>query len=527
MVSTPFTPAFDALTKKTLDRLHIPGVSFSVVHNQHTCTKGYGYAQRDPPKPVDAATLFYAASTTKAHLCAAWALYIASDANTSQPQAQHITFSTPLADIIREDFVLSDSNRTTQVTLEDAVSHRTGLPPHELSYGYGDKRTAKGVTRNLRNLPFANPLRAKFQYCNTPFMAASYALEVVTGKPLAEFLREALWDPLDMQHTYGGYGEASAAVEEKGYVLAKGYTWTKLPSDADEQDGQLVEEPYMDFPEVSGAGWVISTAADYAKWMRCFLDPASGPLSEAVIKEVWTPRTIVPPDDGGDSVPFEGMMSYGLGWFVCMYQGHTLYWHTGGLTGAGSYVVLVPGLKWGVTFLTNGHDGAAKLKGLAIELLDQALGIPEDERTGRERAEEGLLEGYREMAESYRNARSRLYPDAPSSTPTVPLTLPAEAYAGKYRNGAYGPLTFTVNKYDDDGKVGLQCEMFDRTWRNTWAIRHVNAEAWLASRASGSSPIRTAFRVQSKVGVDGRVAGFGVAMEPSMPEHFFWFERDA
>ena len=184
IMSSPFTSRYDKLVEHSSKQWHIPGIAIAVVHGSDTWTKGYGLAQQDPPKPVEPSTLFYVASTTKAQLCAAWEIYIRSEANQSKPESERITWSTPLATIIRDDFVLCDPIRTIQITLEDAVSHRTGIPRHEASYGYEGVKTPKELTRNLRNLYLHNELRTNFEYCNTPFVAASHALETLTGKPL-------------------------------------------------------------------------------------------------------------------------------------------------------------------------------------------------------------------------------------------------------------------------------------------------------------------------------------------------------
>ncbi|KAK5128678.1 hypothetical protein LTR85_000011 [Meristemomyces frigidus] len=538
MPPSPFTPDFDATVDKALDRWHIPGVSFSVVHGEDTWSKGYGYAQLRPEsKPISPQnTLFYAASTTKAQLCAAWAIYIASDANKAKPANQQISFATPLANIIREDFVLADPIRTVQVTIEDAVSHRTGLPRHELSYGYADKKTVRGLVRNLRNLPFHNELRTEFEYCNTPFVAASHALETVTGKSLADYLREVLWEPLGMGRTYGGYGEAAGAVQKASsgaaaLVLAKGYTWTKLPSDPDESQGHFEEEDSMDFPEVSGAGWVISTADDYAKWMRCWLhlpstsgNTSASPLTADMIKELWKPRSIVPQSDH-DSAPFDGIMTYGLGWFVCTYKGRMVYWHPGGLTGAGSLVVLVPDIQWGVTFFTNGDNGGGKLKGLAVELLDRALGVPGSERTGMERTDDAVLKLYEDMSGGYEKARAERF-EAVQSTKAkkVEFTLPIEQYAGTYRNRAYGPLTFTAT--GSTSPVSLLCNISDRTWVRVMRLEHVNAQYWFATMSGKYSPLKSGAKAEVRLGVDGTVEAIGVAMETSLPDELFWFEKE-
>lgn len=44
-------------------------------------------------------------------------------------QFPEVQWTTPVANLIGDDFVLSDS-RTNQVTVEDILSHRSGLPPY-------------------------------------------------------------------------------------------------------------------------------------------------------------------------------------------------------------------------------------------------------------------------------------------------------------------------------------------------------------------------------------------------------------
>lgn len=250
MPSNPFNERFDTLVDQQLERWHTPGISFAVVHGDDSWSKGYGIAQL-PSTPVDKDTLFYAASTTKAHLCAAWALYIESKSNKGKPKDQQISFSTPLADIIRDDFVLFDTIRTSQITIEDAVSHRTGLPRHELAYGYEGVGTPRELVRNLRNLPLRTPLRSTFEYCNTMYVAASLALETFYGKSLAQILRESLWTPLGMRDTFAGYDEAAKAVAS-GAIVARPYIFSKSPGDTDEHSGELVEQRHISLREVSG-----------------------------------------------------------------------------------------------------------------------------------------------------------------------------------------------------------------------------------------------------------------------------------
>lgn len=129
--------------------------------------QGYGIATY-PSTPVTPKTLFYGASTSKAFTAAALSIMIASgnySIPSSSPLQGHGTatldWTTPIAALIPDDFVLMDDPwATAHITLEDALSHRTGLPRHDKSNAHwlddGGKRrvaTPRDVTRSLRYLP--------------------------------------------------------------------------------------------------------------------------------------------------------------------------------------------------------------------------------------------------------------------------------------------------------------------------------------------------------------------------------------
>lgn len=59
---------------------------------------------------------------TKAFAATAVSLLVDDD-----EQFPEVEWTTPVAHLIGDDFVLSD-HRTDQVTVEDILSHRTGLP---------------------------------------------------------------------------------------------------------------------------------------------------------------------------------------------------------------------------------------------------------------------------------------------------------------------------------------------------------------------------------------------------------------
>lgn len=122
--------------------------------------------------------------------------------------------------LLRDDFVPAGLQYTENVTIEDILSHRSGMPGHDESYlgtNTATPDTPKSVTRNLRNLP----LRSEYQYCNMMYTVASYMVEVLSGEQFAEFLQSRIWDPLQMSNTYHDISGIQA--RNATALLAHGY----------------------------------------------------------------------------------------------------------------------------------------------------------------------------------------------------------------------------------------------------------------------------------------------------------------
>jgi CubicO group peptidase (beta-lactamase class C family) len=116
----------------------------------------------------------------------------------------NVQWETPIVKLVPDDFMLSDEYATNHITIEDALSHRSGLPRHDYSYGGhydGKKPSLKGAVRALRHLPLTAEPRTKFQYCNQMYGVASHVIETLTGKWLGDVLKERIWGPLKMKST--------------------------------------------------------------------------------------------------------------------------------------------------------------------------------------------------------------------------------------------------------------------------------------------------------------------------------------
>jgi CubicO group peptidase (beta-lactamase class C family) len=283
-------------------------------------------------------------------------------------------WDSPISSLIREDFVLAPEYDWAQnhLTLEDALSHRTGFPRHDTAMGtrYGSDNhpaTVKDFTRGLRYLPMTSEPRTTWRYCNMMFMVVSHVIQSLTGKWLGDVFKEIIWSPLGMNSTYLSLEHALAGPNH----VADSYYW-----DDDPKGGGFKQLDRASLDEASGAGGIVSNVLDYAKWIRCLLSE-SKPLSKAGHAAIKTPRMVMP----DSKREFDRSSTYALGWQMNTYKGHQVYTHSGGMEAYVTLVYFFPDLDFGlVTF-----ENAAGLSGVVgnkvvWKLVNDKLGIPQEER---------------------------------------------------------------------------------------------------------------------------------------------------
>src|SRR5436305_15173037 len=73
--------------------------------------------------------------------------------------------------------------------------------------------------RELRGLRLSQPVGAMFQYSNTNYLIAGLVVEVVSGQHIGSYMRQHVFSPLGMQHSYACEEEAVRG------GLASGYRW--------------------------------------------------------------------------------------------------------------------------------------------------------------------------------------------------------------------------------------------------------------------------------------------------------------
>lgn len=171
----------------------------AVVNQDRTYSKAYGTAEFETGKKMTTDSLFCTCSTTKAFTATALSRVIDED----QKAGGSLDWRTPIASLLGDDFALADHYSTHNTTLEDALSHRSGLPGHICAMMFAStKETLRQVVRKLRYLPLAYAPRTSFDYCNHMYMVVSHVLERITGEDLGSLLNRLFWKPLGMNDTH-------------------------------------------------------------------------------------------------------------------------------------------------------------------------------------------------------------------------------------------------------------------------------------------------------------------------------------
>jgi CubicO group peptidase (beta-lactamase class C family) len=457
--------------------------------------QAYGHATL-PTDTITTDTLFDLASTSKSTTAAAVALLVDDE---KYPDVQ---WTTPVSKLLPDDFVLPDARLTEEVTIEDILSHRSGIACHDDSYlsvRAKNPDNAKSITRNLRNLEFPKPLRTSFIYSNIMFSVATHLVETVSGMAYVEFLKTKLWQPLDMTNTFHDISdiEANDAMNRK----ATGYHWN-------EDTKSYTPIPAFEQSEGQGAGCIFSSAGDYAKWIRALIEH-SPPLSKDAHKDFIAPRSIYAFEEKY-SIPFGSRPLYALGLVHESYRGRMVISHGGSVPGFKAEVAYMPEFDWGIVVFGNSDDANYACEILKWTLMDEVLCVPKEERMD-------WSAFYRGWYERDEEEDKEVNPEFEKPEDPEELGVPLEQLVGRYHDAGYKDLVLEMK----DGKLVADCT--DRCFPFMLTLDHLTANKFVLEKRwtweGTTDKVRGEIRIES-----GKVTAVGVDLDEDVDGHI-WFKR--
>ena len=182
---------FDAFVESVMKEWEIPGIAVAIVADgKPVHVRGYGYRDVDSRESVTGRTLFAIGSNSKSFTVSL--LGILND-------DKKVEWDRPLHEYL-PNFRMFDPRTTAEMTPRDLVTHRSGLPRHDLLW-YASGLSRKELFDRLRYLEPTRPFRSYFQYQNLMFMTAGYLAERLTEDSWENQVRERIFTPLRMDRS--------------------------------------------------------------------------------------------------------------------------------------------------------------------------------------------------------------------------------------------------------------------------------------------------------------------------------------
>jgi len=407
---------FDAYVTSAMKDWKVPGVAIGIVKNDSIIyAKGFGVRRIGRPEKVDERTLFAIASDTKAFTAIALAMLV---------DEGKIRWDAPVTTYLPW-FRLADDYATRELTVRDALTHRSGLSRGDLLWTGGMPYGRDELLRRLRYLQPSWSIRSHYGYSNLMYLAAGQIAAAVEHKPWDDIVRERIFVPLGMTST-----NTSVTLLPNIENVASPHA---------EVDSVVKVVPYTNMDNIPSAGAVNSSALDMAKWIRFQLDSARIGGKRFVSKrnfiETHSAQTPIRIDSAYRAFnPFTHVRNYAFGWTLQDYRGREALTHAGNLSGMAAMVGLLPEERLGIVVLTN-LEGNALRESLMYKVFDLFLNAPD-----RDWSHISLVEKASFDSIDAKDLREKEAKRVPGTHPSLALAR----YAGTYADSLYGRSTVTM-----------------------------------------------------------------------------------
>jgi CubicO group peptidase (beta-lactamase class C family) len=389
--------------------LEVPGVGLSFIDGDRVVWEGgLGVKEMGKPDPVDAHTLFIAASNTKAMTT----LLLAEDVDAGK-----LRWDEPVVDAYPA-FKLGSPEVTKQVLVKHLVCACTGMPRQdvEMFFNYRN-RPASSTFDFLSTMQPTSKFGEVFQYSNLMVAAAGYVaasqmypgLEV--GAAYDRAMHERVFVPLGMNDSTFDFAQALKSDHASPH--------------SDTIDGHTTNAAMnlnYSFVSARPAGGLWTSPHDFSRFV--LMELAKGKtvdgkriVSEENLMERRKPQILVGED-----------VNYGMGLFVDKHYDIEIIHHGGDLIGYHSDMIWLPAYGIGATILTN-SDSGVYLRGPLLRKMLEVLFDAKPE------ADDQLKVAAANRSTAAKKERERLVvPAAPADS---------AALASRYVNPELGALVVT------------------------------------------------------------------------------------
>ncbi|RPI93664.1 MAG: class A beta-lactamase-related serine hydrolase [Chloroflexi bacterium] len=345
----------DAAIIQEMQTAKVPGVAMLIIRDgQIELAKGYGLADPETGRAVTPDTLFTIASISKTMTATAlMTLYEREEFNLDDDINQYLPFEVrnpnfpdvPITFrmLLTHTSSIQDSNVYNQYyTLEQTPV----LPDSPIALGdyLKDYLSSEGKLYNAKDNFLEDTPGTKYEYSNTGFGLVGYLVERISGMPFSEYCRQAVFEPLGMEHTAWYFKDVDTD------MMAVPYGYDNLRR-------QLKRFGFYGYPTYPD-GALKTSVNEFARFLAVFINEGKT-LEDKVFLQPETVREML------TLHTFPGMSeneSVGLAWH---FDGND-YNHSGGDPGIGTLAYFNPDTDQGAILFSNGGDlNLSNIPGLA------------------------------------------------------------------------------------------------------------------------------------------------------------------
>ena len=334
---------------------------------------------------------------------------------------------------------IPDYPRGKQIKIRHLLTHTSGIPNYTAFYDHKffmkHRRSPHEIIETFKDKDLLFDPGSRFEYSNSGYVLLGYIIERVAGKSYAEYIRESIFDPLNMQDS--DYDRSFALVKGR----ARGYI--QAGTDFENADFVDMSVPYS-------AGGLYSSVMDLMKFSRAILQKRI--VLDKTWKQIFT------------SYYPTGYSHYGLGWFIDKIYDKKRISHPGAIQGFSAHLAIFPEDNFIIALLCNIEFAPLEQisRGIIGILLKKNIRIPPLKKTEKIAIEDfesytGLYQVSDELSIEVFSEGKRLYVE-PSGQPRFQILHRGKENYGPRMGNWY--ITFIR---DEAGKV-------------TGLILHVNGE---------------------------------------------------
>lgn len=321
----------DQAVEKLLAKTGVPSASVAIVQGGKLAyARAYGLARLDG-KIAATPSMRYKIGSNSKQITATAILLLSDDGKVS------------LDDPVSKFF--PDLTRAGEITIRQLLSHTSGYEDYyALDYVapyMARPTTAQQIMDQWAKKPLNFDPGTQWQYSNTNYVIAGAIIEKITGRPMMDFLRARIFEPLGM----------------KSAIDVDAQPWSQ--NDATGYTRFVLGPPRVALPE--GANWIFAagelamTPSDLALWDISLMNGSI--LKPSLLKDLTTEVHLKNGSGTG----------YALGLGVGNRNGKRIWGHNGGTSGFISANKTYPDERLAITVFTNQDAPAASEIARAIE----------------------------------------------------------------------------------------------------------------------------------------------------------------